>query len=190
MKRLLLILILTLIFQTLTKADDISDFEIEGMSIGDSALKYFTKEEIISSVPTQPYNDDGYYGVEFQSNQNTYEVITLIFKKSDDKFIIHSLSGYNLLDFEKCKKEKKSIVEEIKSILENAEEKNYKSKFGEGYGKSFALVTDLIVNGGSIRIWCDNFDKNHDTAKKWPNAINVDFSTKEFLFWIDNIAYN
>ena len=38
MKRLLLILILTLSFQTLTKADDIRDFEIEGISIGDSAL--------------------------------------------------------------------------------------------------------------------------------------------------------
>ena len=36
MKRLLIILILTLSFQTLTKADDIRDFEIEGMSIGDS----------------------------------------------------------------------------------------------------------------------------------------------------------
>ena len=41
MKRLLLILILTLSFQSLTKADDIRDFEIEGMSIGDSLLEYF-----------------------------------------------------------------------------------------------------------------------------------------------------
>ena len=44
--RLLLILILTFSFQSLTKADDIRDFEIEGMSIGDSALDYFTKNEI------------------------------------------------------------------------------------------------------------------------------------------------
>ena len=40
MKRLLLILILTINFQSLTKADDIRDFEIEGMSIGDSLLDY------------------------------------------------------------------------------------------------------------------------------------------------------
>ena len=46
MKRLLLILILTFSFQTLSKADDIRDFEIEGMSIGDSLLNYFTEEEI------------------------------------------------------------------------------------------------------------------------------------------------
>ena len=46
MKRLILILILTLSFQSLTKADDIRDFQIEGMSIGDSALDYFNKKEI------------------------------------------------------------------------------------------------------------------------------------------------
>ena len=43
MKRLLLILILTFSFQTLSKADDIRDFEIEGMSIGDSLLDHFSK---------------------------------------------------------------------------------------------------------------------------------------------------
>ena len=46
MKRFLLILILTFSFQTWTKADDIRDFQIEGMSIGDSALGYFSKKEI------------------------------------------------------------------------------------------------------------------------------------------------
>ena len=46
MKRLLLILILTFGFQSWTKADDIRDFEIEGMSIGDSLLDYFSEEEI------------------------------------------------------------------------------------------------------------------------------------------------
>jgi hypothetical protein len=46
MKRLLLILILTFSFQTLTKADDIADFEIEGMSIGDSILDYYNREDL------------------------------------------------------------------------------------------------------------------------------------------------
>ena len=32
-------------------ADDISDFEIEGMSIGDSLLDYFSEKEILSNQP-------------------------------------------------------------------------------------------------------------------------------------------
>ena len=38
MKRIFLIIILTFSFQTLINADDIKDFEIDGMSIGDSLL--------------------------------------------------------------------------------------------------------------------------------------------------------
>ena len=49
MKRLLLILILTFSFQSWTKADDIRDFQIEGMSIGDSLLDYFNKAKIKSN---------------------------------------------------------------------------------------------------------------------------------------------
>jgi len=45
MKRILLILILTLNFQSLTKADDIKDFEIEKLSVGDSLLKFMTKKK-------------------------------------------------------------------------------------------------------------------------------------------------
>ena len=46
MKRLLLILILTFSFQSIIKADDISDFMIEGISLGDSALDFFSEDLI------------------------------------------------------------------------------------------------------------------------------------------------
>ena len=50
MKRLLLILILTFNFQTWTKADDISDFEIEGMSVGESLLNHISVEKIENNI--------------------------------------------------------------------------------------------------------------------------------------------
>ena len=46
MRNFLLIFILTFSFQSLSKADDIRDFEIEGISIGDSALDHFSKKAI------------------------------------------------------------------------------------------------------------------------------------------------
>ena len=48
MKQLLFVIILIINFQSLTKADDVRDFEIEGMSIGDSALDFFPKNEVDS----------------------------------------------------------------------------------------------------------------------------------------------
>ena len=46
MKKLLGILVLGLFLITPSQADDIRDFQIEGMSIGDSLLDYFSEEEI------------------------------------------------------------------------------------------------------------------------------------------------
>ena len=39
-----------LLFSSSVVADDISDFEIEGISIGDSLLDYMSEEEIISEI--------------------------------------------------------------------------------------------------------------------------------------------
>ena len=46
MKKLLGILVLGLFLTTPSWADDIRDFQIEGMSIGDSLLDYFSKDKI------------------------------------------------------------------------------------------------------------------------------------------------
>ena len=46
MKIILSVLILIFGLQSWSKANDISDFEIEGMSIGDSLLNYFSKVQI------------------------------------------------------------------------------------------------------------------------------------------------
>ena len=54
----ILLTLVVLFFSTLVFADDISDFEIEGMSIGDSLLDYMSKEEIKNKINS--YNDNGY----------------------------------------------------------------------------------------------------------------------------------
>ena len=48
MKIFLIVLILIFGHQSLTRADDISDFEIENLSIGDPLINYMTKNEITS----------------------------------------------------------------------------------------------------------------------------------------------
>ena len=47
MKKLLGILVMGLFLITPSQADDIRDFEIEGISVGQSLLDYLSKEEIV-----------------------------------------------------------------------------------------------------------------------------------------------
>ena len=54
MRVFLAVLVLIFSLQSWTKADDIRDFEIEGISIGDNALDYFKKEKIDSNKSYYP----------------------------------------------------------------------------------------------------------------------------------------
>ena len=66
MKKLLLILILALNFQSLTKADDVRDFEIEGMSVGDSLLNYMDPEKINNSIRNYFEDERKYYDAKYR----------------------------------------------------------------------------------------------------------------------------
>ena len=70
MRNFLLILILTFSFQTLTKADDIKDFEIEGMSIGDSLLDFYDEEKITNLEKIDYPNSDKFYGILINRSSN------------------------------------------------------------------------------------------------------------------------
>ena len=50
MKLFLSVLILIFSLQSWTKADDIRDFEIEGISIGDSLLDFYSEKEIKQNI--------------------------------------------------------------------------------------------------------------------------------------------
>ena len=83
MKRLLLILILTFSFQSLAKADDIRDFEVEGMSVGDSLLDYFNIEEIEKFLTE--YENLAYEVYKKEINENVIEDILGIFIENNIK---------------------------------------------------------------------------------------------------------
>ena len=70
MKKILVLFIL--LFSSSVFADDISDFQIEGMSLGDSLLEYFSEKEILSN--RKFYNkEDEFITSEFYKNiQNLY----------------------------------------------------------------------------------------------------------------------
>ena len=111
MKRLLLILILTLSFQTLTKADDIRDFEIEGMSIGDSLLDYMSINQIKNSKRNYFKDKRKYYVVARVDNLENYEVVDLYLKTGDQKYLIRTIGGIIELDKNMCfPKKNKSLM--------------------------------------------------------------------------------
>jgi hypothetical protein len=126
MRKLLLILILTLSFQTINKADDISDFQIEGMSVGDSLLSYFTESEIkkrINSDNTFFYQKDFMaISLSYKTGKfKTYDDVGVILKQNDKQYKIYSLEGTFTNtdgDIEDCYKQQNLIADDIEKIID------------------------------------------------------------------------
>ena len=130
MKRLLLILILTLSFQSLTMADDIRDFEIEGMSVGDSAINYFSKE-IIDKRKQKGfvYPNKSFYSITFydEDSFNTYDAVQLHLKAKDSNYTIYSIAGRIFFDnkYNDCVKKMNNILPELKIVFNEANFNDY-----------------------------------------------------------------
>ena len=164
MKRLLLILILTCSFQSWAKSDDIRNLEIEGMSIGDSLLKYFNISEI-NTYKIKIHNSDRYTSVEINKNLNNYDYLQISFLTNDVKKEIARLDGVinykNNIDM--CYKKIDDIYKEIKSIVPNLNDEGkltYKHG-GDKTGKS--TITDYVLEtnkGDEIQIACYDYSKD------------------------------
>ena len=182
MKRLLLILILTLSFQTLSKADDIKDFEIEGMSIGDSLLDFFSKSEIKKNSKNY-YKNKKYTPVE---NTNypffkDYYAVDVAYKSKDKKFIIHSLAGiidYKKKDMKKCYVQMNEIIEDITMMFPNFEigkTNTFKHK-ADKTKKSIFKTKSFWSDEGRISVTC--YDYSLELG--WDDHLSVAIQTNGF----------
>ena len=82
--------------QSWTKADDIYQFEIEGMSVGESALKYFDKQYLKDGIvdkSTFKYKDNKFVSIGTIKNYAIYESVGLIIIPDDENFEIYGLEG-------------------------------------------------------------------------------------------------
>ena len=174
-------------------ADDIKDFDIDGVSIGESLLDYTSKNLIESKSKNYYPNSEEYYLLEFDSNElsflETYSYIGVHLKK-DDKFLIASIKGMITYEdnFEPCL-DQKIVVDSIKGTLSNSKEEKYTNNFDNLYGMSKAYISDFKVKGGFIRIWCTNWDNETEDQQGWMDTLNVDLSDQIFLDWLNTKAY-
>ena len=81
------------LFTATSLADDISDFEIEGISVGESLLNFYTLEEINKKINS--YNDKGFmypsnefYAITFKNSENflTFDDVQFSLKNNDKSF--------------------------------------------------------------------------------------------------------
>ena len=199
MKRLLAILILIFTLQTPSQAEDIRDFQIEGMSIGDSLLDYISKEKILSEKENSKniYGGLGkqiffeaYYREKAGAFEN-YDYLSFFVKSDDEDFIIQAIYAvkYYLKDIDKCYIQHNEVVAELGNIFKNEkkiEERDIKINW-DPTGKSKLKRTVFNFGNGDVAaVECYDWDESMQKGDPPnPDIISVSINKKDLYNWLN-----
>ena len=197
MKGLLFILIIIFSFHSLAKADDIRDFEIEGMSIGDSALDFMSKKEIINTLNhkhTFFYKKKVFAVITTPLISNKYERISITIKPNDESFLIYGIEGiiYFNNDISGCLKKKIEVQNEFKSFLKNTnfnDQGTFKHP-GDPTGNSLQTVFDFnFKNDGLTRVVCHDWSEKLTNEKGWTDEFKIYIISDVFYDFVKSDGY-
>ena len=189
----ILFLILIIGFNSIASADKIKDLEIEGISIGDNLLDFFSEEEIIKeSLSSKSYDylkePKKFTIVEFVYHPKlvTYESIQVIYKNISGNYIVYAIIGkiYFKDNIEDCYSLHDKIINEIELDLDinvnetkitlHPSDKNKKSKVNQS---AFWLNNDDV-----IIVECYDWSEE----MKYYDNLKVNMFSNEANLWITN----
>ena len=182
---ILSVLILVLGFQSWTKADDISEFQIEGISVGDSLLKFTTSDYIKNNFGK--WYDDEYHQLILNNNFLHYEDVIVSFKPTDKNFTIVSISGsinYGT-KINKCYLEQDKVDTIFSEIFPNADRRVdilEKGSYGAENGDTNSKQIVYDFDGGTAVIDCLDWDQKF--KPKFKDRILISIDNKEFRNWL------
>jgi len=194
MRAFIVVLVLIFNFQSWTKADDIRDFEIEGISIGDSLLKHFSEDIIKNGIPKLTrYSSDKFIIVDINpSDYEIYESLQFHFKKNSN-YKIHSISGANFLDStEVCYDLMNEIDKQLSMTFKNAdrEDKGMIKHRADPTGNStIKSIYYYLEDGNGFRVACFDWSDKLTKEKNYSDHIKVTIFTDEIVNWFTDEAY-
>ena len=202
----LLILLFSLFFLSSPSvfAEDISDFQIEGISIGDSLLVYMTEDEILEEIEInkdrflhlkEPYK---YVQVNQEKNFRTYDSISVLIKNnSTNQYVTDKNEKYTILyiggsinyieDFDSCIQKRDEIEEILSSMFPNIDKRltGISVYSPDPSGNSIAdAVYFKFDSGEEIDAYCTNVEENFRNMKNWNEGLNVSVSSVETTSWL------
>ena len=196
MRIFIAVLVLIFSLQSFTKADDISDFEIQGVGIGDSLLNIFSEKELNEFINNENQvnfypKSKKFFTLSAPSVDENFRQINVDLKHLDKKFIIYGISQYKRSKIDDCLEEKNIVVKDIKNLFSSdLKQEDYSQKHNaDQTGNSKMFATEFIFkDGSSINIVCTDWGKELE-EEGYVDNLDVGIASYEFYKWVTNEAY-
>ena len=181
MKNIIIIFLFLLNFQSLTKADDIKDFEIEGISIGSSLLSYMEKSYIEENkyYPSKKFKK--FASISYFKNLKNYQELMINFNKN---YEIASFSAFvQINNIEECKSTKKNIVGSISVLFLNTDYfEDERPYFLDK--ETYVYATTWEMDKGFLRVACYDWSEKSQIT----DELRVDVSNEEYKLYLDTVT--
>ena len=178
MRIFIAVLVLIFSLQSLTKADDIRDFEVDGMSIGDSALDYYSESKIKAN------KQNWYKGKKYSTSE--IGNLQISYKTKDSKYILVSIDKMKSMDMSKCMEEISLVIDEVEAVFSDKIKLKGPERIKHWADKSkkswYDQYTFKFPNKDSIVVECYNWSKN----VAWLDHLRVRIVSKEFINFLNN----
>ena len=203
----LLILLFSLFFLSSPSviADDISDFTIEGISIGNSLLDYMTEDEILKDIELNKdyYNflnePNKYAEVYLFGDFSSYDYLSFFIKNNstnqyvsnkNEKYIILSIFGsisYEK-DFNSCTQKRDEIAEVLSEMFPNEQLQDASRNIrGDPSGDSIMVGFFFDFDSGDrIQAECTDFEENFRIKNNMTEGLNISINSAEIVDWFLN----
>ena len=189
MKALLLTLLLSI--SQMTSADELSDFEVLGMSIGDSLIDFMPEVDILYEIEKYKSSNryshlkepDKFFEITVPKQENDlYDGAEVFIKNTITKdFTIYGIRGYRyyIEDFDACIKKRNQISEILINFFPD-------SKTGSLITEDKTGITDNFSIGNSERIIdanCINLEETYRLKNNFLEGLSFVIRNKEFSDW-------
>ena len=175
MKKLSLYIFLGLLWCNISFSQE--DFSIDGMSLGDSALKYYSEKKI--KKRTENIYGDNLYTQFTSTSKNSnseYDSHQIHYKLGDKNYIIESVAGVKWTEsFDQCKKLKEKIKKEL-SIFFSIEKTEWIDQEYEDDSAKTNASFFYFDNGDSVDIQCTDWN----STVEFRDNLRVSLWTAEF----------
>ena len=193
MKKILGIIILSLCFTIPSNADDIRDFQISGISVGENLIDFFNAEKILRQQKKVKnlYKSDKYLRAHFLDNSKVYDQIGFHFKKYKP-YEIGSISGEFIFEnnIDKCYSKQLDLVNDIQKIFPDKKNVTDKRIYeSDPTKKSNSRRKIFHLASGRISVNCVDWSPYIESKLNWTDHLRVTIETKEFRKWINEEAY-
>ena len=196
-KIFIVVIILIFSFQSWTHAEDISEFEIDGISVGASALKYFNKKEILKQIDENAYMYDylkkpkKFGHIVLREGLKEYSFVQM-FVSLNNEYTIEGINAnidediVSKNDLQNCLKQMKEVEKVFSQIFNKYEkyEGDAEHPIDPSGRSKFYYVKFLFKNGDNAQAQCYDFEEELKKKNNWAEGLTVTVRKKDVSTWL------